>query len=179
MRLATLATLLLVVGCGGAGEPPPPMALTDTLGGYRLGMTRTEAEAAGVAQGDSLRCEAARAQGAVRQTRCRWGTADGRLELLNDQLVSIRLLPAPEGAGMRPAEVESRLAAGGYGPPAFDLHGENVSYPFRSFWVGSDSSSRLELFCPDTVAATGCQLVSRLATPKQIRRLAPAAPPPS
>lgn len=174
MRGLILALLVLLAACGRNGEdaPPEPTAQTDTLAGFRLGMLRTEADSAAALRGDTLVCSEAQPLGTVKRARCSWGPEASRLEFMNNQLVSIRVLAAPEGGEITPGAVAAQLESGGYGPPAFELHGRSVSYPFRSFWVAPDSSSRLELFCPDTVAAAGCQLLTRLATPAQVRRMA-------
>lgn len=169
--LGAAALLLALAACETAPEPPQ-YARTDSLSGYELGIRRPEVESRAQAMGASLECDSLRPLGGVRRTRCSAAGegAELRIEMMNDQVVSVGDAPGAE-AGVGADSVRSRLESV-YGPVAFTRHGENAAFPFRAFWVAADSSSQLELSCPRAEDAEGCRLITRLSTPREIRRAA-------
>ncbi|MGI9189976.1 MAG: hypothetical protein ACR2F9_07505, partial [Longimicrobiaceae bacterium] len=152
-------------GVGGRGARPPPR--TDTLAGYELGTLRSEVEQRATAAGDSLACEELPERVGLKRTKC--GIDDGsvRLELLNNQLTSIRRdLPGGRSASAARDDITAK-----YGPPVSSREDPGEEWAYRVYWAGTDSTSRLELACPDTLRSDGCQTNAQRVTPTGLQQL--------
>lgn len=162
MRLFPLLVLGLLLLTGCADAPP------DTLGGFRLGMTRDEVmEAVRSRGGFSCRLRGSRPP----LTACEGGAEEGRVAVLvrGDSLVSVELQLAP--AGDRPRRRVRRFADP-FGEPAW----RDRPYPggpapvdgYHTLWLDQDTSRAVAVVCAGEALAPPCTARLTGTSPRQV-----------